>query len=511
MITKKNIELTISSKFRLKQQLHKTGSKIVCLFLLSIILFPSSTKANNLDIGTPSLSATEIIFTIQWDNSWKVATGPTNWDGVWVFIKKQNCADNIWSHALVSTTSTDHSVTGGVLQVDAVTDGMGVFIRRTATGMGNIASATVTLTLQSAPDAAANYQVYGTEVVNIPKGNFYLGDNSRGSNNWGHSQPTAPYAALLIDSTTQANGLGARSNYNTQNFGSTGSLPSTFPLGWNSYYCMKYEISQEQYTAFLNCLTYDQQTFRTRGNPNATAGTYAIAPATNNRNVIAISTPGVPNNVPAIYATTLPNLPCNYLNWEDFITFLDWAALRPMTEFEFEKTCRGPLTPIISEKAWGTTNLTQASSNNLANTGTSNEASNNSGLGLCAYGYNSSTGGPIRSGFAATNATTRVQAGSSYYGVLDMSGNVFEQCIGGYNYDFSTFTTQNGDGEISIHAVANTPNWPPNGGGTAGGVLRGGDWQTGSSVLGISDRGYMNQTFNQARDSRVGGRGVRSW
>ena len=48
------------------------------------------------------------------------------------------------------------------------------------------------------------------------------------------------------------------------------------------------------------------------------------------------------------------NLPCNFLSWMDLAAYLDWAALRPMTELEFEKICRGPNPPIAGEYVWGT-------------------------------------------------------------------------------------------------------------------------------------------------------------
>ena len=115
------------------------------LFLLIALSFTLNTKANNLIISTPIYNDGNktMTFNISWDNSWKLSSGPTNWDGVWVFIKRQACSNtNIWATTLVSATSGDHgsSVSSGtnLLSVDAVSDGMGVFLRRTNNGMGNI-------------------------------------------------------------------------------------------------------------------------------------------------------------------------------------------------------------------------------------------------------------------------------------------------------------------------------------------------------------------------------------
>jgi len=67
------------------------------IFILLIIsLFASYANANNLQIGAVAkIDATHLQFTIQWDNSWCVAAGPTNWDAVWLFVKYQDCATNL--------------------------------------------------------------------------------------------------------------------------------------------------------------------------------------------------------------------------------------------------------------------------------------------------------------------------------------------------------------------------------------------------------------------------------
>ncbi len=491
------------------------------LFLTGFI----NLQANNLQIGVPSIDVgnSTITFTIQWDNSWMISAGSNNYDAVWIFVKRQDCADNLWNHAPLSTASVDHSITGGVLQVDAVTDGMGIFIHRIADGIGNIASATATLELQTAPDLADNFQVFGIEMVYVPQGDFYIGDGTRGSNNWGFSGAN-PYPPILITNAIQTAGIGAASNYQVNNYGSTGALPSTYPHGWNSYYCMKYEIAQEQFASFLNTLTYDQQITRTANSPNSAVGTLAIAGAIPSRNCIEIQASGTINNIPAVYGCDLnnngtyneaddgQNLACNWISWTDLLAYLDWSAFRPMTEFEYEKVCRGTATPSALEKAWSTTNLIQAESGSLNNAGLASETSTASGAGLCAYGINNTANGPLRCGFAATATTTRTQSGGSYYGAMDMSGNVDEQCVGGYDFNYSAFTTANGDGSLTAVGAANTTGWPTLGGGRNGGISRGSDWFTvNNTYLNVSDRIQMTNNYNQNRDYRIGGRGVRSW
>jgi hypothetical protein len=91
-----------------------------------------------------------------------------------------------------------------------------------------------------------------------------------------------------------------------------------------------------------------------------------------------------------------------------------------------------------------------------------------------------------------------------------MSGNVWEQCVGGYNFNYSAFTNACGDGTLTAAGLANTPNWPVSGGGQAGGVLKGGSYAEAVQQLTISDRAQMTNNANQNRNNpNVGGRGVR--
>jgi len=499
--------------------------------IISLVLFLAviaNTYANNLQLGALTVSdPTHIRFTIQWDNSWRVTSGPGNWDAVWVFLKYQDCTTPTqeWQHLNVSTASVNHNVTGGILQVDAVPDGKGVFIRRIANGSGNISSATVTLEM-SITDALYNYQLNGIEMVWVPQGDFYVGDGNRGAGAQYGFTGNGALAPKLIDAAVQTSGLTAAQYLSNTGWGSTATLPSTFPFGYNGFYVMKYEISQEEYVSFLNSLTYDQQVNRFAVAPNSIAGTFVLAGIPNPqhcRNGIKIKTPGTVSNIPAIVGCDLnlngvfdevddgKDIACNWLNWADLMAYLDWAALRPMTEFEFEKVSRGPAVPLANEYVWGTTTITATNNGSIANPGAATEVSLITGSGLCAYGVNTNNNrGPLRTGFAATSVTNRAQAGAAYYGAMDMAGNVFEQCLGGNAFNYSAFTNALGDGNLSVTGAANTANWPILGGGGAGGVLRGGNWfdvQTQYCIT--SNRDWIGNNTNQNRDNRVGGRGVR--
>jgi formylglycine-generating enzyme required for sulfatase activity len=437
--------------------------------------------------------------------------GSNNYDAVWIFVKRQTCTDNLWLHAPLSTNSADHSVTGGLVQVDAVADGMGVYIRRNAVGAGAIPTATVTLALQTAANTIDNFQIHGIEMVFVPQGSFLIGNGSN-----------CQFANITIDATAENSGLNATAFNNVagcvnQYFT---SVPAAFPVGFNAFYSMKYEISQDQYAAFLNTLTYTQQVVRMAVSPNSTIGTPVMGAT--NRNGLRIQTPGVVSNVPAVVGCDLnangvfgenadgQNVACGWLSWQDMIAYLDWAAMRPMTEFEFEKLCRGtePYFP-GTEYAWGTPSLIQATSAALTNAGTPSEISTASGAGLCAYGLNTPTAGPLRSGFAAA-LTTRQQAGAGFYGNMDLSGNLAEQCIGGANNNTqaASFTTANGNGNILSTGFADVAGWPFIGGGSTGTCYRGGGFSDAAGSLQIGDR--QGRNTNSGRLAQVGGRGVRN-
>jgi formylglycine-generating enzyme required for sulfatase activity len=496
----------------------KKRTLIVILFLA----FNLQSYANNLIVGTPSISGNTLTFTVKWDNSWNVTTGPSNWDAVWIFVKRQTCvsgAASPWKHAQLA--SGGQSITGTELQVDLANDRAGVFIRRSAAGLGNITQATVTLILDSSINTD-NIGVYGMEMVNVPEGQFYIGDGSRTDfRSFTNGATTSP---KLIDAAVQSAGLGEASNYQSQNLGSSAALPSTFPTGYNRFYCMKYEITAGQYVAFLNTLSYEQQLRMQKDNdPNATppssaAGTvFHCWPCGNNSPNIVIATPGENTTQisPAVYGNDLNNnniynetddglgIPV-VLNMKNFFAFLDWAAIRPMTEFEYEKVCRGPLNPVQLEFSWGSTDY--YNNFNVNNYGLPTAINLNSGLGMTSLGTNRI----FRAGIAATATSNRMSAGSSYYGVLDMTGNVWESCIGGWGVDYSDFTTTNGDGNLSENGQSST-NGSANVAGWASNkiIIKGGgaNW-VGTEWASISARNWVQHDNYSMYQS---GRGVRSY
>jgi formylglycine-generating enzyme required for sulfatase activity len=277
---------------------------------------------------------------------------------------------------------------------------------------------------------------------------------------------------------------------------------------------MKYEISQQQYVDFLNTLTYTQQAARTAATspPNSAAATGALIQPNANRNGIDIQTPGTASTVPAVYACNLDGdgnyneaddgqkIACNYLSWDDVAAFLDWAALRPLTELEYEKAARGTNTPVANEFAWGNTTANAVAG--LSNAGLTNElASTTSNI---AYN-NTFTSGPIRVGMFATNGSDRANSGAGYYGAMELSGNLWERCVTTGNSTGRNFNGAHGNGTLNSSGAADVSGWPA----AAGAGQTGGGWQSNSLNTSISGRQAASNGDN-TRQSDYGGRGART-
>lgn len=480
------------------------------LFTILYLVIGIESYANNLVLGTPSVSGSTVSFTIKWNNSWRVTAAPSNWDAIWVFVKRQHCDANTqspWMHETLS--NSNHSVTGSQLEVNlATSDNLGVFIRRSAQGIGDITQATVSLTLSS-PIGTDNISVYGIEMVYVPQGQFYIGDGNAGMSGFSDGTSNNP---KLITAAIQSAGIGPVTNYNTANWaGSTVDLPSTFPLGYNGFYCMKYEITCKLYISFLNSLTYGQQ-IRLLDNPYGAPTLASPGDKINTRYGYNIEVKSQSALQPAVYgcdATDDDNwdqiddgveLPV-CLRTQNLTAFLDWAALRPMTEFEYEKSCRGPVYPVYNEFAWGTTE--QSNNYTIVDRFKTSERSTTTPLGFS----NIYTNQLFRVGIEATATSDRSHAGASYYGILNLTGSTSERCVGGWQYDYSNFTTANGDGNISIIGTANVTGWPsgrPESYSTRGGSAR----DRGESIF-VSDRRWAS--LNDDYYYIQGGRGVRSY
>jgi formylglycine-generating enzyme required for sulfatase activity len=356
-----------------------------------------------------------------------------------------------------------------------------------------------------ADDASLTVKVLGIEMVYIPSGSFYAGDNGyslacfkAGSNDNSPWYITSENAINVTNTISGGYYYTNTSNGGTDEneTGSTFNIPNSFPKGYAAIYCMKYEITQGQYASFLNLLNSAQAADR------YDASCYNLF-----RYTITYSS--------GVYSTNRPDRACNYLSWADGCAYADWSGLRLMTELEYEKICRGPLAPVSGEYASGTTNIIAATTISDLENGTEfildngANCSYNSHWGIGGVIFTGGDGGqgPLRVGIFAKANTTREQSGATYYGVMEMSGNLFERCITSGNSKGRLFTGSNGDGKLNSSGDADIINCPAND--ALGACSRGGSFDYGLNSPKVSIRNLAAYT-DSTRSYSFGFRCVRS-
>jgi hypothetical protein len=256
------------------------------------------------------------------------------------------------------------------------------------------------------------------------------------------------------------------------------STNTNFPTG-SGYWCMKYELSQAAYRDFLNTLTVAQQTTRTANPPTSATGTSALTTAPEvGRMYIEIAVPAS-GSTPAVYGCDYTNnniydepgdgeyVACNFLSLGDVAAYLDWCGMAPLTEIVYERICRGHTNAaanaaVTGEYAWGTTTI-NAAVLGVTSPGAANELI--SGASTTAGNANYSGSGlasPHRTGVFATATSNRITSGSSFFGVMDMRGNLGEPCITIGNVAGRSFVRSWGDGILSTIGNATDVPWPHN-------------------------------------------------
>lgn len=440
--------------------------------LLSALFLVISVKANNIRISNVSVlpGSNQIQFDLAWDNSWR-SNVLLNWDAAWVFMKYKD-VDGAWKH--LQFTDVNNAVPAGYT-ADVAGDKNGVMIYRSAAGNGNVTITGIKLGIPSQHALGVyDIRVFGIEMVYIPTGAFWAGDNSASLNSYSSSGSTPP--ALIDANITSIYDpiAGGPVNLNTP----SGINASVIPTGYNSFYCMKYELTQGAYRDFLNTLLTIPQTTRTSTSPFNSSGTLAVFGLTSIGANIKIATPATPST-PAVYGCDANNnnifneandgewASCNYLSWPDIAAYLNWACLAPMSELQFEKICRGPLQPVSNEFPWGTSQVAFVNYT-LANAASANETITNAstipGEGNALY-----TGtylflnisGNIRNGIFATATSDRVQSGGSFYGVMEMGGSMWENVITTANLTGRLYNGANGNATFDVFGNAKAPsNWP---------------------------------------------------
>ena len=453
-------------------------------------------NANNLTITNVSLTGAtsntiQVQYNVFWDNSWRDLE---NWDAAWVFVKYSTNAGLNWAHATLSATGhvTGTSTPGASIHIPQ--DNTGAFIYRSSVSNGTFTITNQQLQwnftangLNQTQASGATIRVFGMEMVYITQGEYYLGDGVDYTNTPATStfsfyrQGTNNSAGFVTPNISEnlfdplfgnfrINGLlGVDLNNDTVVSTWPTDAPD-YPTGYKAFYCMKYKVTQGQYTDFLNTLTYDQQTQRGNSGTNTVnanffdGGTTALP---SHRNNIFVLTAGTSNTLPRVLTATRPDRECNFINWPDAAAYLDWSALRPYTQFEKEKIGRGPVPPVFSETAMGTASFSSVTSissgvengTEISTTTTRNMYNMNAGASVSG-GDGAFTRGPLRAGLFGTSTTTRTQSGSTYYGVMDYLSGLIELQVDFASLAGRSFTGLHGNGSLNTNGQADVNFWP---------------------------------------------------
>jgi hypothetical protein len=398
--------------------------------LFSALLVNASLFANNIlvqNVTTTGNNATnktiQVQFDLSWGNSWRDAI---NWDAAWVFMKFKD-ASGVWQHVQLNTTGFANG-TGTTNTVQVTSDKVGAWVYRSAAGTGTFNITSMQLQWNYGLSGlnsvtGLEVRVYAVEMVYVPQGEFncpgpqYYGGSFKYSITGGKSygtfySPANKFPVIntrLTPTLTYNDGTATslRIKGNTGiDFNNDGTIENTtYPIGFNAFYCYKYELTEQQYADFLNTLTSTQRTNL------GVAGTG-----------ISLSN--------GQYFSSTPTKACNNATASRVLAYADWSGVRPMSFLEFNKASYGPLQPVADGDsrgypAWG--------------------------IGATNYSATATT-----VGFASSSTSTRVTAGASYYGILELTGSAIEPVV---KLNYSTFTNANGNGVLSSSGPADVSNW----------------------------------------------------
>lgn len=410
------------------------------LIALLFLFFSLSTFATNLKIenirvvNRPDMvdSPVSVIFDISWQNAWK---NDKNHDAAWVFMKFAGFYNHVKLLPDGHRTLQKRPAGLPTPKIEVSADSLGFFIYVNQSFRGDL-NYKLQILLDTSTQKidfrrARGFKVFGVEMVYIPQGSFTLGSPEAAAEEkaafYKSDEKGRPDGLVIIKSEAEievspkTGKLYYWSEYDLYNGDRGGPVPAAFPKGYDAFYIMKYELTQGQYTDFLNDMpdnwTYTRSPlggrdyYKRRGGIRLEDGRYVVDSR---------------------------HRPMNHVSFTDGLAYSDWAALRPITELEYTKAARGPGKAVPGEFVWGT-----ADYNRL-------ERYVNPDFELkIANGWDESQ----------LNDKTRAVFGASYYWVMDLSGSLWEKVITIGNPIGRQFKGTHGDGLLSFGHATNE-DWP---------------------------------------------------
>jgi len=310
----------------------------VCILLFAVSA-ARAVHVTNVTVAPRDARTASVTFDVAWTGSWR---HEVNHDAAWVFFKVRTEGDTEWQHVRLVADKvlnpTGYSQTSGTpldLIVPRGRDGFtGMFLRRAELGQGSVRVTKVTAVWDFTAnknitrDVKVDVRAFGIYMVYVPEGPFNLGSGGTEINSFFkytdgvHSD--TPYRVTgpgAIPTGRQKGRLWSGKGAAPED---GGEIPAAFPNGYSAFYCMRYDVLAGEYAGFLDTVNADQALARYVEKAHITRS-------------------GKPPNY--VYSSDSPYRSCGGLSWADGATFAAWAALRPVTELEYEKASRGPIKP----------------------------------------------------------------------------------------------------------------------------------------------------------------------
>ncbi len=438
--------------------MNRITSFLVVLSFLTIDLSATDLEIKNTRVANRDNVAqtpVSVLFDLKWENAWH---NDRNHDAVWVFMKFGGSYNNHVKIAKDGHRILQNRISNFLVHIEVSEDQMGFYIRPTEKYRGPI-----DLKLQIRIDTTGikpsrsqltQLKVNGLEMVYIPQGAFSVGSPDEEaieraalyeSDAQGKSRGSYRIdSEAAIEIGPKAGSLYYWSERALYNGDQEGPIPASFPKGFNSFYIMKYELTQGQYADFLNDLPAAWTSTRS---PIGGRDYYK------KRGGIRI--------VDGIYVADTSKRPMNQISFTDGLAYSDWAGLRPITELEFEKSARGTVEASPADFPWGNNNYDQLE-RYVTEDGELEMANGNKESEL--------------------KESKRPVFGASFYWVMDLSGSVWEKVITIGNPIGRMFEGSHGDGKLSFGHATNS-DWPSSDDEVGGFGYRGGGYYELGTVL----------------------------
>ena len=427
---------------------------------------------NPRDERNPTLTAW---ITVSWKNAWR---NEKNYDAAWIFFKL-NAKQEAWSKVHGFVKKTGHTFihnyqNNGINPSFFVPeDGMGIMIFPDRKHRGDVSwRIKVELDMSKITgisDDLMYVSTQGIEMVYIPQASFYAGEADTSAQR--HAAAFYEYgsndyykvnaeSAITVD-TLKGNLYYENSNEPNYKGDMKGPVPAAFPKGYDAFYIMKYELTEGIYCSFLNAI-----------------GNYYSHPRANFGGKNYNKERGSIYLEDGKYKTKSINRPASFLSWDDDCAFADWSGLRPMTELEYEKACRGPMKPAVANSfPWG-----NASNEKLS------RYFNDAGDLVLEQPYSEGD---------LSDSNLEI-FGASYYWVMDLNKSLWERCVSLGNEKGRLYQGTHGDGKLmGYKGTATNEDWP--------------NWYDGKGGISYRGGGYYLWNMVGAPRGETGHRPYGAW